>query len=106
MTTKMLERLRKLSEQGLCDWQIAEQIGCSESSVTYWRYKLGLPSSYGRLIYTVYDSKTTQFIVEGSMEKCAEYLGVARDTIMNYRWRTEHGKPCKYEVYGGRDLVV
>lgn len=101
ITTKTLNEIAALYHEGLTDREIAERLGTNENIVSYWRGgKLKLPAhrTHGR--YAVYDKKTSEFIVDGTAKKCAEYLGIAYSSFMSAASRCRHGKGGgKYEIY-------
>lgn len=105
MTTKTLEKIKRLAqEEGLCDAEIARQLGINHQSVRRWRIELGIPKgSIGKRIskkrYTFYDRKTTQFMCEGTLEECAAVLGLSMSGMHSIVCRARQGTYKKYEVY-------
>lgn len=49
--------------------------------------------------YTVYDGMTTQYLVEGTAEECAKYLGWKTETFRTNKTKFSQGDYKKYEIY-------
>lgn len=99
MTTKMLAELERLHGEGLIDREIAEEIGVGIHIVQYWRTKEGLKPNRLSTRYTVYDRRTSAFIVEGTSEVCSAFLGIKRKSFISNACRFWKGQDGKYEIY-------
>lgn len=105
MTTKMLTQIEQLAREGWCDTEISRRTGRAIAVVRYWRTKVGIPRgrkgnrNLSAKRYAVYDGKTTQFVIEGDVRECAEYMGIKVTTFRNYKWKFEQGRYKKYEIY-------
>lgn len=79
MTTKSLARICEMGRSGACLKEIAQDTGYCISTVGKWlRHQgIGPPGRkyIPRRIYTVYKTKTTEFLVEGNAKKCAVFPG-------------------------------
>ena len=99
MTTKTLEGIKSLHEEGLVGREIAERLGVSMSLVQYWRTKEGLAANRSSRKYTVYERATSAFVVEGTVEKCSKFLGVKPNTFRGYACRFKRDMIGRYEIY-------
>lgn len=104
MTTKVLAELKRLNEEeNLCDAEIARRLGIRSSVVWKWRNELGLPLGKSgkqcKKHYAFYDRKTTQFLCEGTLEECANILGLAMSGMHSILTRVRKGENKKYEIH-------
>ena len=103
MTTKSLARICEMGRSGACLKEIAQDTGYCISTVGKWlRHQgIGPPGQkyIPRRIYTVYKTKTTEFLVEGNAKKCASFLGIKLQSFRRaYTW-SHRGAPGKYTIY-------
>ena len=103
MTTKSLARICEMGRSGACLKEIAQDTGYCISTVGKWlRHQgIGPPGRkyIPRRIYTVYKTKTTEFLVEGNAKKCASFLGIKPQSFRRaYTW-SHRGAPVKYTIY-------
>lgn len=99
MTTKTLTEIKRLHGEEMVDREIANEIGVSLHTVYYWRSKMGLAPNRGKERYTVYDRKTSNFLVEGSAEQCSAYLGIKLASFRHAVCCFRQGQGGKYEIY-------
>ena len=101
MTTKMLAEIERMNKAGMNDAWISEELGMDKCTVGYWRKKLGLTvvGNIRSKRYTVYDGKTTQFIIEGTSRECAAKLGIEIQSFRRNKMRFNRGQYKKYEIY-------
>ena len=103
LTTKTISEIARLNAEGLNDEEIADVLGMKRCTVHYWRsIKLGLPNTgHYRTAkrFTVYDGKTTQFLVEGTIKEICAALGMAYITFQHAKTAFERGRYYKYEIY-------
>lgn len=104
-------RIKRLSEDGLYDREIAKLVGISAHRVSYCRKKLGILRPRGaqyHTLYTMYDGKTSEYLFEGTVAECANFAGVQESTIRQYRSRFLAGQKPKYEIHSedfGRPIM-
>ena len=102
MTAECLAKIEQMNKKGLNDTIIGEDIGFAPNTVGYWRRKLGLPAAginRSTKLYTIYDGRTTQFIMEGTSRECSEYMGIKPGSFHSCKVRFEQGLYKKYEIY-------
>lgn len=99
MTTKTLDEIKRLHGDGMVDREIADELGISLATVYRWRTKEGLTANRGKERYTVYDRKTSSFLVEGTAQKCSEFLGIKPTSFRHAVCCFRSGRGGKYEIY-------
>lgn len=102
MSQEVENRIKRLSENGLYDREIAKRVGISARRVSYWRKKLGIIRPKGaqyHTLYTMYDGKTSEYLFEGTVAECANFAGIQEATIRQYRSRFLAGQKPKYEIH-------
>lgn len=102
ISEEVKSRIKRFSEKGLYDWEIAKQVGISVQRVSYCRKKLGIVRTRGakyHTLYTMYDGKTNEYLFEGTVAECANFAGVQESTIREYRSRFLAGQHPKYEIH-------
>lgn len=99
ITTKTLAEIERLHEKGMVDREVANEIGVSLHTVYYWRSKIGLVPNREKERYTVYDRKTSDFLVEGSARQCSAYLGIKLASFRHAVCCFRRGQGGKYEIY-------
>lgn len=104
MTTKTFEKIKELNAKGLCDADIARELGIPYQHVRYWRMKVSADNGSVRLRpwakrYMVYDGKTTQFFTEGTAAECAARMGIKRTSFHRIKVEFDRGNYHKYEIY-------
>ena len=101
MTTEKRDTLLRLAREGLYDRQVAQQLGVSTATVGYYRKRYGLlrgkrPPKH--TLYTVYDLDE-QYLFEGNVQECAEYLGVSQITVRRYACLRKSGARVPVLIY-------
>lgn len=102
MTAEILSKIEEMNRKGLNDSIIAEALYCSITTVFRGRTMLGLPrvgSNRTTKRYTIYDGKTTQYIMEGTAKECAEYMGVKVHNFHALKSKFRRGLYKKYEIH-------
>lgn len=99
MTIKTLNQIKELHSAGYVDREIAEELGISQTNVHYWRSKLGLEPNRTNRWYAIYDRKTSDFIFEGRLAECCEFLGLTLCAFRRRYSRFKTGAAGKYEIY-------
>lgn len=93
----------ELYHEGLSDVVIAEIMDVDPQTVWSRRHQLGLPVNpccrRTAMKLVVYDAKTGDYIMEGTVPEIAARLGLSKNTVYNYRRCTKNGAPCRYEVH-------
>lgn len=100
MTTKNLQSILDMVDQGLLQKEIAKAANVSISTVSIWARRYGRirPTRTCTKVYTVYD-KEGQYIFEGTGRECAEFLGITYQYFrFLYSQYQRYGKG-RYEVY-------
>lgn len=97
----------ELYNEGLMDIEIAEIMGFAIQTVWKRRTQMGLPKNpqHHRTakVFTVYDGKTDEYIMEGTIREIGQRLGIYETTVRSYAARTKQGVPIKYKVYERAD---
>ena len=101
MTTRQFMELRRMNQAGLNDHIIAETLGIPQTTVWYNRNKLGLPvvKRKRHKRYTVYNGKTSEYLIEGTAKECADWLGLTREGFNSAFGLFRKGQYKKYEIY-------
>lgn len=93
----------ELWNEGCMNIEIAEILGVNSAAITKRLKVLGLtrnPTAQRTAArYAVYDRKTTQFRVEGTVKEIAAALNLKESTVWNYLHRFRHGVVCPWEFY-------
>lgn len=110
MTTKTLAQIEGMAREGWCDAEIGRRLGLEQKTVWRWRSRAGLPPgkkgrAYPARRYTVYDRKTSRYLLEGTGKEIADFLGLSRKTIYAYIYQTLKGKAKKYEFCEVKDGI-
>ena len=97
------EDIRALHAKNLNDREIAQRLGCSNSTVYKYRKRMGLPAiqrwATTRKYYTVYKRKTDEILAYGTAEECARQLGIRLDSFYCTVSRTPNRKNPQYEIF-------
>lgn len=88
MTTKMLLEIDRLCDACTPVPVIASTVGCSKNMVYIRMQETGRKAKHihPRAVYQVTRIKTGRAVV-GTLEECAEQLGVKKATLEKARWR-------------------
>lgn len=100
MTTKKLQAILDMVDQGLLQKEIAKAANVSISTVSIWARRYGRirPTRTCAKVYTVYD-KEGQYIFEGTGRECAEFFGIQYQSFRRMASQYQrHGKG-RYAVY-------
>ena len=82
------ERARELYDEGSPDTRIAAELGCSQSAVSGWRYREGLPPIYPHK--RMNEAKLRELYREGLNDtQISKVTGNSTDAIR--RWRKRNG---------------
>lgn len=101
LTTKTHKELLRMAREGMYDKDIARKLGLSVQVVSYHRVQAGIRRGRGKPFHTVYQmyDKAGNYLFEGSVQQCAEFLGVQENTIRQYISRFRAGKRTPVEIY-------
>lgn len=100
MTTKKLQAILDMVDQGLLQKEIAKAANVSISTVSIWARRYGRirPTRTCAKVYTVYD-KDGQYVFDGTARECADYLGIQYQSFRRlYSHYQRHGTG-HYAVY-------
>lgn len=93
----------ELYADGLMDIEIAEIMGVGTSTVWDRRKKLGLPKNpcnrRTAKVFSVYDGKTGEYIMEGTVREITQRLNILDTTVRSYVVRTGREMSGKYKIY-------
>lgn len=93
----------ELYNEGLMDIEIAEIMGVAIQTVWNRRTQLGLPKNpqHHRTakVYTVYDGRTGEYIMEGTAREITIRLNIIESTVRCYVALSKQGKDCRYKIY-------
>lgn len=101
MTSKTLLRLLEMARDGCTDREIGKAVGVAPSTVSYYRKKAGIDRTRGqacRTLYALYD-RDGQYLFEGSVKECANFLEIQVHTVREYLSRFRAGKKTPVEIY-------
>ena len=101
MTSKTLLLLFEMARDGCTDREIAKAVGAAPSTVSYYREKAGIDKTRGqtyRTLYALYD-RDGQYLFEGSVKECANFLEIQENTVREYLSRFRAGKKTPVEIY-------
>lgn len=104
MTTKDITTFRRLHQQGMSDVAIAQDIGCSVTTIRELRHRLHLPVTGGRrptpprTMYSVYLAKDDQLVAYGAARSCAKAMGMSLSTFRTIASRAMRGMQRKYII--------
>lgn len=104
MTTKDMVKFKMLHQQGMSDVAIAQDIGCSVTTVRALRHRMHLPVTGGRrptpprVMYTVYLAKDDQLVAYGPARSCAKAMGMSLSTFRTIASRAMRGMQRKYII--------
>lgn len=101
MTSKTLLRLLEMTRDGCTDRDIAKSVGVALSTVSYYRKKAGIDRSRGQAYHTLYAlyDRDGQYLFEGSVKECANFLEIQEHTVREYLSRFRAGKKTPVEIY-------
>ena len=101
LTTKTHQELLRMAREGMYDRDIAEALGVSNNIVSYYRKQAGILRGRGCAFHTVYQlyDRAGNYLFEGNVQQCAEFLGVHEDTIRQYISRFRAGKRTPVEIH-------
>lgn len=101
MTSKTLLRLLEMARDGCTDRDIAKSVGVALSTVSYYRKKAGIDRSRGQAYHTLYAlyDRDGQYLFEGSVKECANFLEIQEHTVREYLSRFRAGKKTPVEIY-------
>ena len=101
MKSKTLLRVVEMAQSGCTDREIGKAVGAAPSTVSYYRKKAGIERDRGqtyRTLYTLYD-RDGQYLFEGSVKECANFLEIQEHTVREYLSRFRAGKKTPVEIY-------
>lgn len=105
MTTKQLERIRVLNQQGKSDPEIAKALGMSTSSIRHHREKMGIPANRVRQRYKIPLNRIREMNLAGMNDTAiAEELGLPLQRIHDIR--TGMGLPVVRKRRRSRDKMT
>lgn len=101
LTTKTHQELLRMAREGMYDKDIARKMGLSVQIVSYHRVQAGIRRGRGCAFHTVYQlyDRAGNYLFEGNVQQCAEFLGVHEDTIRQYISRFRSGKRTPVEIH-------
>lgn len=101
MTSKTLLRLLEMARDGCTDREIAKAVGAATSTVSYYRKKAGIDRTRGQAYHTLYAlyDRDGQYLFEGSVKECANFLKIQEHTVREYLSRFRAGKKTPVEIY-------
>ena len=92
----------ELYNEGLMDIEIAEIMGFAIQTVWNRRKQLGLPKNpqHHRTakVYTVYDGRTGEYIMEGTTREITKHLNILETTVRCYVALSKKEKHCRYKI--------
>ena len=93
----------ELHGEGLMNIEIAEILGVTPSAISNRMKDMGLEHNEtrrrGAKRYQVYDSKTSQFVMEGTLRELAEMFGINRVTAHTHLHNYRVGRGCRWEFH-------
>ena len=100
MTTKNLQSILDMVDQGLLQKEIAKAANVSISTVSIWARRYGRirPTRTCTKVYTVYD-KDGYYIFEGTARECADYLGIQYQSFRRMASQYQRYGIGRYEIY-------
>ena len=86
VTTGDIAKIRELNEAGVLRKDIAEQIGCSPSTVTYYLDEAGIPHAHRKKISSDVIEKIEQLSKQKiPQDEIADLVGVSKRTVRRYQ---------------------
>ena len=100
MTTKKLQAILDMVDQGLLQKEIAKAANVSISTVSIWARRYGRirPKRTCAKVYTIYD-KDGQYVFEGTARECADYLGIQYQSFRRMASQYQRYGKGRYEIY-------
>jgi DNA-binding CsgD family transcriptional regulator len=101
MKSKTLLRVVEMARSGCTDREIGKAVGAAPSTISYHRKKAGIERDRGqtyRTLYALYD-RDGQYLFEGSVKECANFLEIQEHTVREYLSRFRAGKKTPVEIY-------
>lgn len=93
--------IRELHGEGLTNIVIAEILGIAPATVSKRMDAMGLERNptirRDSKRYAVYDSKTSEFVMEGTLRELAEMSGIKTVTAHSHLRHYHQGKKCRWE---------
>lgn len=93
--------IRELHGEGLTNIVIAEILGIAPATVSKRMREMGLERNptirRDSKRYAVYDSKTSEFVMEGTLRELAEMFGIKTVTAHSHLRYYRMGKKCRWE---------
>lgn len=104
VTQEQIDEIVRLNKEKHNDADIAERLELPYITVRYWRRKIGLKPvrkfrETMRKKYEVYDAKTALLVVAGTVDECAQVMGITVGHFYTARAKFERGVYKKYEIY-------
>lgn len=95
--------IRELHGEGLTNIVIGEILGVAPQTITKHLEKMGLERNKtvrrDAKVYSIYDHKTSQFVMEGTLREFAERRGIAVNTAHCHLRNFRMGKRCRWEFH-------
>lgn len=106
LTTKTLQELVRLANDGMYDKDIAKQLGIPKQTVSHHRVKAGIHRR-GRALHTIYQiyGKDGQYLFEGNVQECSRFLGIKEKTIYGYLSKFRAGRRTPVEIHAEESAI-